>query len=374
MTTILRAVLALAIGAGLPAFLAPATAAETLAARPPQHVAAPGSAAVSPLQVAAVALPQRPRTGPAVASGTCVSVPPPALGGAAAVLPPNALDSCLNPGTRFRDCEGCPELVVLPVGVFSMGSPDNEEGREDDEGPVRRVSVTRTIAVGRTEVTRDEFSVFVAETGYAVSSQCTVNTGGEWNSSAEHSWLNPAYTQFGDHPVTCVSWDDAQAFVRWLSQMSGKSYRLPSEAEWEFAARGGTSSPFSFDAGDQCGHANGMDAAGKAGLEGVTWEVADCDDGAAFTAAVAGFPPNGFGLFDMSGNVGEWVEDCYFESFGGAPNDASPWRVAGCESRTLRGGSWFNSPRYLRSAHRGGGPPGHHGSDFGFRVARSLNP
>ena len=277
-----------------------------------------------------------------------------------------------RPGRVFRDCDGCPELVVIPAGEFRMGSPASEEGRYDTEGPLRRVAV-ESFALGRREVTRAEYAAFVTATGRGSGDGCRVLTGSEWNTNAEASWRAPGFAQGGGHPVVCVNWLDAQAYVEWLSEGTGKSYRLPSESEWEYAARAGTTTARYWGAGsdDQCRYANGADAAAKSRFNG--WIVAGCDDGVIWTASAGSYGANDFGLFDVLGNVWEWVEDCWHENYAGAPADGSPWRGGDCGRRVLRGGSWLNAPRFLRSAARVSTPPGSGTYLAGFRVARTLD-
>ena len=278
-----------------------------------------------------------------------------------------------RPGRVFRDCDGCPEMVVIPAGEFRMGSPASEEGRYDDEGPLRRVAV-EPFALGRSEVTRSEYAAFVTATGRGSGDGCRVFTGGEWSDNAAASWREPGFAQGGDHPVVCVNWRDAQAYAAWLRDETGKSYRLPSEAEWEYAARGGTTTARYWGAGsdDQCGYANGADATAKSRFNG--WTVAGCDDGAIWTASAGSYGANDFRLFDMLGNVLEWVEDCWHEDYRGAPSDGTAWTSGGdCGRRVLRGGSWLLHPRILRSAARIWYTTGLRGDSAGFRVARTLD-
>jgi hypothetical protein len=173
------------------------------------------------------------------------------------------------PGQKFKDCEACPELVLLPQGSFRMGAPDHEQDREVSEGPVHDVSIGYSAVMGRTEVTFGEFSLFAASSGYRTDAErgpgCASWVDGEWKKDKSRHWRNPGFAQTDAHPVTCISWNDAQAYVDWLNELaSGKRFRLPSEAEWEYAARAGEGSqrfPWSNDAGhsDLCADANGAD-------------------------------------------------------------------------------------------------------------------
>ena len=277
-------------------------------------------------------------------------------------------------GKKFRDCEGCPELVVVPSGSFEMGSPSGESGRNDDEGPVHRVTISKPFAVGVYEVTRREWSRFVSESKYSVGDSCWTYEGGEWNWRSGRSWRNSGFSQSDAHPVVCVSRDDAQEFVRWLSGKTGAGYRLLSESEWEYVARGGTATAqyWGESARVQCEHATGADRSAKRRYRG--WTVSSCDDGHVHTAPVGSFTSNGYGLYDVLGNVWESVEDCWHGSYRGAPSDGSAWtRTGDCDYHVLRGGSWDSEPRYLRSANRGWDDTGLRSSGLGFRVARTLD-
>jgi formylglycine-generating enzyme required for sulfatase activity len=290
------------------------------------------------------------------------------------------------PGTVFRDCAECPEMVVVPPGRFQMGSPASEVGREPAEGPVREVRIGYPLAVGKHEVTRREFGRFVTATGYRTEAERNVGAQGcfGWNGSkfdwvAGLNWRSPGFDQGEDHPVVCVSWNDAQAYLKWLNDsVPGRGYRLLSEAEWEYAARAGRGSsryPWDddVDAREQCAWANGADQTAKAQIAWYEWRVANCSDGYAYTSPVGRFRANAFGLHDLHGNVWEWVQDVWHDSYAGAPSDGSAWMSGGDPSRrVLRGGSWNYTPQYLRSAYRDWSAPGYRGGDAGFRIARTL--
>ena len=282
------------------------------------------------------------------------------------------LQALLAPGAKFRDCEGawCPELVVVPSGSFEMGSPGSEEGRGGDEGPRHEVSIAEPFAVGVYEVTRGEYGRFVSATGHASGDSCYTYESGEWEERSGRGWRNPGFRQTDAHPVLCVSWDDAQAYVRWLSVETGEAYRLLSEAEWEYVARGGTKTAryWGESGTGQCRNANGADASTDFG-----WRTG-CDDGHARTSPVGAFSANRWKLHDVLGNVWEWVEDCWNDSYAGAPSDGSAWESGDCSVRVLRGGSWFNQPRLLRSANRLRDSTGLRDINVGFRVARTLAP
>ena len=274
-------------------------------------------------------------------------------------------------GKKFRDCESCPEMVVVPAGSFMMGSK-----KGDDEKPVHRVTIGRPFAVGVYEVTRGEFGRFVEETGYSTGDTCyTYESDGffgdpEWKERLGRGWKNPGFGHEQDEtePVVCVSWDDAQAYVRWLSEETGEAYRLLSEAEWEYVARAGTTTARYWGESEagQCRYANGADAG-----TGFEWAVS-CHDGHARTAPVGRYEANAFGLYDVLGNVLEWTADCRNESYAGAPSNGGAWESGECTRRVLRGGSWVSEPRYLRSALRDWSPAGSRLGISGFRLARTL--
>ncbi len=271
----------------------------------------------------------------------------------------------MRPGKVFRDCAECPEMVVVPAGNFTMGSPSSDEWRSDNEGPQHRVTIPAPFAVGKYEVTRDDYGRFVKETGWSKGAGCEVWKY-EWSKEPGYSWKDPGFSQGRSHPVTCVGWEDVKAYAGWLSEKTGKEYRLLSEAEWEYAARAGsrTSWYWGNSIDDQCHHANG---AGTETSHGV------CDDGYDKTAPTGSFEANGFGLHDMHGNVLEWVEDCWHGDYEGAPMDGSAWTTGGdCGRHVLRGGSWLGSWISFRSAFRVGGRARR--NSRGFRIARTLTP
>jgi formylglycine-generating enzyme required for sulfatase activity len=230
--------------------------------------------------------------------------------------------SAMVAGQTFRDCADCPEMVVIPAGRFTMGSPASEAGRSDDEGPQHSVNV-KSIAMGKTHITRGQFAAFVNATRYDAGNECHTFEGGKWEQRAGRNWRNPGYPQTDNHLVVCINWNDAKAYTQWLSQKTGKNYRLPSEAEWEYAARAGTTTArFWGDNPDQaCGYANLADETAKAQIPGASsWSVHNCTDGYAYTAAAASFKPNAFGLYDMIGNAWQWTEDCWHDNYNGAPD------------------------------------------------------
>ena len=287
---------------------------------------------------------------------------------------------CVKPGSgaSFKDCPDCPEMAVAPSGSFTMGSPEGEEGRSLDEGPQHKVTITTPFAVGRTHITRGQFATFVKATGHRINGGCDAWTGSEWKENKNASWRSPGFDQDDSHPVVCVNWNDAKAYVAWLAETTGKPYRLLSEAEAEYAARGVTVAGkqpryfFGDDAKDLCRYANGADETAKTKF--AAWTVAPCYDGYVFTAPSMSFKPNAFGLYDMHGNAWSWVEDCYHGSYAGAPADGSAWISRDCDKRVIRGGSWFYYSLVLRSAFRDGDSADYRNYNIGFRVARTISP
>ncbi len=250
----------------------------------------------------------------------------------------------------FKDCAECPEMVVVPAGRFRMG--DLSGGGADDEKPVHAVNIGYQFAVGRFEVTRGEFAAFVKDTGYNASGGCFYYTGSKWVESGSKSWRSPGFGQSDRDPVVCVSWNDAKAYLDWLGRKAGVTYRLLSEAEWEYAARAGTTTAYNTGSSISKGQA-------KYGSRDKT-------------VRVGSYRPNAFGLYDVHGNVWEWVEDCWNDSYSGAPVDGSAWLRDNCRKQVLRGGSWLNKPWNLRSAYRARTSTVKRSGSNGFRVARTL--
>ena len=250
-------------------------------------------------------------------------------------------------GKRFRDCSRCPEMVVVPSGSFLMGSPESEAGAYDNERPVHRVTV-------------QSFAAGVYEVRFAEWDACVAGGGCGGHRPDDMGWGR------GRRPVANVSWDDAQLYVAWLSRRAGHRYRLLSESEWEYAARAGTTGPFHTGETISTKQANydGNYAYGD-GFSGVYRNR---------TVPVGSFPPNAFGLYDVHGNVWEWVQDCWNGGYQGAPSDGGAWESGDCSNRVLRGGAWNNAPWNLRSAGRYGNYSGDRNDFVGFRVARTLTP
>ena len=286
-----------------------------------------------------------------------------------------------RPGDTFKDCDACPEMVVVPAGRITMGAQVGEavrEGVPDDQAnrdqPRRQTTIARPFAVAKHEVTRGEFEVFVGESGYGAGGGCHVYTGRGSEAQAAKDWRDPGYPQTDRDPAVCIAWEDAQAYVKWLSRKTGKPYRLPSEAEWEYATRAATTTAryWGDGADDICGYANSADLAAQERYP--EWSAGNCGDGYVHTAPVGRFEANRFGLHDMLGNVREWVEDCWHDSYAGAPADGTAWRAGGdCSRRVSRGGSWSGPARDARAADRGRPDTvGLRYNDIGFRVVRAL--
>ena len=281
----------------------------------------------------------------------------------------------MTPGQVFKDCADCPAMVVLPPGKFLMGSSATERAAlvkvgmpkefADLESPQHEVRIDYPFAVGQVEVSRGEFRRFVAASGYRTDAEredgCYVLKANasdfDFELKGDADWRNPGFAQTDQHPVVCVSWNDAQAYVKWLRGKTQQAYRLLSEAEWEYAARAGSRGRWSF----------GND---ERQLSGHAWYGDNSDYK---THPGAQKKANAFGLYDMHGNALEWVEDCWHDNYKDAPSDGSAW-ISRCQvARGLRGGSWFDLAWGSRAAFRNLSSPGGRGSYFdGFRLARTF--
>jgi formylglycine-generating enzyme required for sulfatase activity len=248
----------------------------------------------------------------------------------------------------FKDCPNCPEMVVAPAGSFTMGSPENEPGRKDNEGPLHEVTIDRPFAVGRFPVTFAEWDACAKDGG------CDGYYPSDWG------------TGRGDNPVVHVNWDDMKVYVKWLSDRTGKNYRLLSEAEREYVTRAGTETPFWWGSS-------------------ISMEQANCNGNYAYnggtkgelrgkTVPVKSFRPNPWGLYQVHGNVWEPVEDCWHDNYNGSPADGSAWLTQDCALHVIRGGSWNDDPKFARAAARGKGNPMARVRNVGFRLARTITP
>ena len=272
----------------------------------------------------------------------------------------------------IQDCPQCPQMVYIPTGSFRMG--DIQGGGDSNEKPVHRVSV-KAFLMSATEVTVGQFRTFVKASGYKTEAEqedrgCRTYENGSWDWRSGKNWRNPGFKQSDEEPVVCVSWDDTQRYIEWLSEKTGEQYRLPTEAEWEYAARAGSETKYFFgnSTSDLCRSANGA-----AAETDFSWRNKDCRDGYKRTAPAASFTANAFGLYDMHGNVREWTQDCWNDSYKGAPSDGSAWLSGNCSRRVLRGGSWDLIPNDLRSANRNIKSTGYRSNSVGFRLARTLD-
>jgi len=285
-------------------------------------------------------------------------------------------------GEVFRDSlkEGSqgPEMVVIPAGSFRMG--DIQGGGDKDEKPVHEVHI-KSFAMGRYEVTVDQFRQFVLATDYVTDAE--KNEGGKngcyyydnsnrgWHERI--SWRYPTFSQTDNDPVACISWNDAKSYIKWLNQKTGFTYRLATEAEWEYVARAGTRTKYSFgnNESDLCRYGNVVDL--KAKEKFTNWKIVHCSDGYLFTSPVGKFLPNEFGVYDMYGNVWEWVEDCWHDSYTGAPGNGGA-KTIDCTNynKVMRGGSWLTYQRNIRSANRDEGSADDRWIIVGFRVSRTF--
>jgi formylglycine-generating enzyme required for sulfatase activity len=257
-----------------------------------------------------------------------------------------------------------------------MGSPSSEPGRSNSEGPQRKVTIGHPFAVGKFEVTRDQFERFVRETDRPFPYSCTwIKIGSEQELQPTWSFRFPGYFQEGNHPVVCVNWYEAKAFVAWLSKKTGKEYSLLSEAEWEYAARAGSQSRYYFGDDERflCKFGNVADITDPSQL--AVRPLVECRDGYVRTAPVGKFAANAWGLHDTIGNAWEWVEDCWNDSYSGAPDNGSPWLKGNCSIRVARGGSWgsiaLNNRSATRSSRFNADMRAYH---LSFRVARRITP
>ena len=271
------------------------------------------------------------------------------------------------------DSADAPEMVVVPAGEFSMGSPDAEANRRATENPRHRVRIAYPLAVSKYPVTVYEFSKFVAD-GYKPAGWCQGFVEEKWENKPVCSWDAPGFPQTDDSPVVTLDWSDATAYADWLSKKTGHKYRLLSEAEYEYVNRAGTTSAYWWgdDPKAACEHTNAADLDAKAAPHFDVFRTSDCHDGYVATAPVGKFKPNAFGLYDTTGNTWSWTQDCWNDSYYGAPADGSPWLTGICGQRVVRGGAFAERPEQLRSARRGWNFATIRFAMNSFRVAREL--
>ncbi|MBS0275174.1 MAG: formylglycine-generating enzyme family protein [Proteobacteria bacterium] len=276
-----------------------------------------------------------------------------------------------NNDRSFTECTHCPVMVGIPAGRFVMGSPKSERGRFDAEGPQHIVSIG-AFALGKFDVTSEQFQIFLQETGYQPE-PCNKITNMKWHSPRKGFAYPPEDVEPPKWPAVCLDWKDAEAYIAWLNARvrkehpsiaykPGGPYRLPSEAEWEYAARGGTTTARWW--GNEVG--NGNANCNGCGSKYDFHILSDVDS----------FKPNPFGLYGMLGNAWQWTADCWHPSYVGAPKNGSAWTTGDCSKHVIRGGSWDNTPIFIRSATRSGSMPDGGEFDYsslsGFRVARDL--
>ncbi|MGC5702145.1 formylglycine-generating enzyme family protein [Pseudomonas sp. NFXW11] len=270
------------------------------------------------------------------------------------LLPNAALAADPQPGKVFKDCKDCPEMVVLPAGTFTMGTPEDEVGREPDEGPMHEVTFAKPFAMSRFQITAAEWDSYLRQTGVKIPD-------GDARPGRECIASKPRYAQGPRQPAVCMNFPEVQAYVAWLSQKTGHSYQMVSESQREYAARAGSSGPFPFpfDESKDYSIAKHANTYGPA-------------DGYSYSSPVGSYPPNAFGMYDMHGNVYEWIADCEHPNYVGAPSDGSAWVEAGCESLQIRGNDWGEAPVFSRSGNRNSIYPNARGDWIGFRVVRAL--
>ena len=276
-----------------------------------------------------------------------------------------------RPEREFQECADCPVMVAVPAGRFVMGSPKSEPGRFDSEGPQHVVSV-KAFALGKFAVTNKEFLQFLQDTGYQPK-PCNTILHTKWDSAGKGLAYSPGTTEPRKWPAVCLDWHDAAAYIAWINARvrvthpdiayrKGGPYRLPSEAEWEYAARAGTITARWWGAGIGKGNANCNGCGSRFDY--------------AVLADVDSFKPNPFGLYGMLGNVWEWTADCWHASYAGAPHTGGVWKGGNCSKHAIRGGSWDNTPIFIRAAARSAGEADGGELDYssyaGFRVARDL--
>ncbi len=292
-----------------------------------------------------------------------------------------------EPGQVFTDMlDGLgvsgPEMVVIPAGTFMMGSPENEDDRMSNEGPRHRVTFDRGFALAQTEITVGDFRLFVSDTGYrtdaedAGASRVYDLNSGRMDRQSGINWRHDyaGRDASDDLPVLHVSWNDAEAYAQWLADRTGRAYRLPSEAEFEYALRAGSQTPYWWGTGTPDSAVENVTGDRDQSPSGARWNVAFRRYNSGFwgPAPVGSLEANPFGLYDMGGNVMEWVKDCWHDSYVRAPGDGSAWVNPGCNRRVVRGGAWSSTPAMSRSAFRIASAPDGADMRVGFRVARDL--
>lgn len=281
------------------------------------------------------------------------------------------------PGDKIKDFETGPEMVVIPAGSFKMGTDKIEPmrgGEMRSSGPIRDVEIAKPFAIGTTEVTQAQFREFVKATGYRPDSACDAGETG--TVAPAINWEDPGYGRppADNEPVVCVSWNDARAYAAWLSGKTGQLYRLPTEAEWEYVAKAGSKDIWAWGSDNKqaCTYGNVVNATQP--RTGFSEPENFCDDGFVYVAPVASFKPNAWGVYDLVGNVWEWVEDCSIMPYPAEPTDGTALKHEGlCEKHAVRGGSWRSRLSRHEPTFRGRDPAPLQSQIFGFRVVRELD-
>lgn len=304
---------------------------------------------------------------------------------ACSLIDKNDNDSEKSTTTEFRDCVDCPVMIEIPAGSFLMGTAEADRLTDPrtgkpatNDGPQHRVDIEYRFAMGKYEVTTAEFGSFVAATGYRPEGPCMEFSPPEsFRISDDTTWNQTGFPQTERSPVVCISYYDALAYTNWLSERTKRNYRIPTEAEWEYAARSGTTTPYFWGDSrlDTCSYANVR----SAGADTISdrQAIADkqdgfpCDDGFVHSSPVGSFMPNNFGLYDIQGNVWEWVADCNHKNYTDAPADGSAWLdSSGCQFGVIRSGSFLNLVERSSTTVRAGRPREGRATNMGFRVVR----
>jgi formylglycine-generating enzyme len=313
-----------------------------------------------------------------------------ALASSGPVLAQAAADPAkgVPPGKTFKDCaDVCPEMVVIPAGSGIMGSTHEEQTLQgvapsfaEREGPQVTVTIAKPYAMSKTEITRGQYARFVADTKRDVPKQCAVynKENDTWTGEFGNTWDNPGFAQTDDHPAVCISWTDATDYAAWMAKKTGKTYRLASEAEWEYAARGGAKTAYFWGDSVQpiCEKANVMTSATIQAIgTPESWlDKLVCASDRSWSVPVGTFEPNAFGVHDMIGSVWEWISDCSSPTHEGAPLDGSPQTKGDCTKKMVKGGAFHSVPWLARPATRGTGQSGvNHPVAAGIRLVRVMD-
>lgn len=292
-------------------------------------------------------------------------------------LPAASEEFTVEAGYAFQECADCPEMVIIPPGSFTQGFDGGLEARY--EGPRRDITIDYHFAIGRFEVTQAQYRAFIEQSGYEPSPGCFLWDGIGAPFIDANGWEDPNYGRppADNEPVACLNWTHANAYVTWLAESTGQPYRLISEAEWEYVARAGRADDATYPWGESeeeaCLHGNVLDRSSKRFDPKLTMPEAPCDDGFPQVAPVGQFQPNPFGVYDITGNVWEWLADCYVMPYAeDAPTDGSAYINESCDRRAVRGGAWLSTLFWQRPTFRGRDPEDLTSRIFGLRVARDL--